>query len=80
MVSSGEIRDRSKEMLAPADIAIARLYRALLALPRAVQQGQEPPGLRSDLSHVRGLSALISTGERWQTLLPSQVTPTTSTA
>jgi phthalate 4,5-dioxygenase len=68
LVSSGVIRDRSKEMLAPADIAIARLYRALLALPRMLAKGEDPPGLRADLSNVRGFSALIEAGAPWQAL------------
>ena len=73
LVSSGVIRDRSKEVLAPADVAIARLYRTLLALPRMLEKGEEPPGLRADLSRVRGLSALIDEGAPWQSLVDSRV-------
>jgi phenylpropionate dioxygenase-like ring-hydroxylating dioxygenase large terminal subunit len=69
LVSSGEIRDRSKEMLAPADVAIARLYRTLLSLARKVQQGAEPTGLHADLRKVRGLSGTIERGVPWQSLV-----------
>jgi phthalate 4,5-dioxygenase oxygenase subunit len=70
LVSSGEIRDRSKETLAPADVAIARLYRTLLTLPRMVDKGEEPLGLRADLRKVRGLSGMIDEGASWHSLVP----------
>lgn len=76
-VSAGEIRDRSKEVLAPADVAISRLYRSLLALPRAIQQGKEPPGLHTDLHSVRGFSREIDPGTRWHGLLDPSTTPQT---
>jgi hypothetical protein len=44
------------------------LYRALLALPRMLAKGEDPPGLRADLSNVRGFSALIEPGAPWQAL------------
>lgn len=69
LVSSGDIRDRSKEVLAPADVAISRLYRTLLTIARQVQEGGEPTGLRSDLRKVRGLSGLIEKGAPWQALV-----------
>lgn len=69
LTSSGEIRDRSKEMLAPADVAISRLYRTLLSLPKAIQEGRPPLGLSADLHQVRGCNGVIDAGVRWQTLL-----------
>jgi hypothetical protein len=63
LVSSGAIRDRSKEILAPADVAIARLYRTLLNLVRAHEEGRDPTGLRSDLTRVRPQSGVIEPGE-----------------
>ncbi|KVR68975.1 hypothetical protein WT81_32430 [Burkholderia stagnalis] len=70
-VSAGEIRDRSKEVLAPSDVAISRLYRSLLSLPRALRQGQEPPGLHTDLRSVRGFSRELDPDTHWQSLVDS---------
>ncbi|WP_439590089.1 Rieske 2Fe-2S domain-containing protein [Hydrogenophaga sp.] len=69
-VSGGPIRDRSQEMLSTADIAISRLYRVLLACARSVREGQEPPSLRVDVSHVVGTSAEIGKDEDWRSLVP----------
>ena len=76
LVSSGVIRDRSKEMLAPADVAIVRLYKTLLSIARQVQQGQEPTGLRADVGKVRGLSGVIDKTQPWQSLVPEHVVAT----
>lgn len=76
LVSSGEIRDRSREMLAPADVAIVKLYRTLLALPRQVMKGECPTGLHADLSQVKGLSGLIDPGQSWHSLVPEHVRTT----
>lgn len=73
LVSSGEIRDRSREMLAPADLAIVRLYRTLLTLARQVQKGEDPLGLHANLSGVKGLSGLIEPGQSWHSLVPEHV-------
>ena len=75
LVSAGKIRDRSKEILAPADVAISRLYRTLLALPKSLDKGVEPPSVRADLRRVRGLSGLIDEGAPWQPLIDSDAAP-----
>ena len=61
-VASGPIRDRSKEMLAPADGAIARMYRVLLASARRVSEGGDPIGLNFDTSKVVGIQRLDRAG------------------
>lgn len=75
-VASGPIRDRSKEMLAPADGAIARVYRVLLASARRVAEGGDPIGLNFDTSKVVGISGLVEPGQPWQSLVPGHVVAT----
>jgi len=72
-VASGAIRDRSKETLAPADSAIARMYRVLLASARRVADGGDPIGLAFDTGKVIGTSGLIDPGQPWQSLVPDHV-------
>lgn len=75
-VSSGHIRDRSREMLSTADVAIQRLYRTLLSLARRVQQGQTPIGLGDDVDDtcICGANGLIAADQPWQSLAPGHVT------
>ncbi|HSV83848.1 MAG TPA: Rieske 2Fe-2S domain-containing protein [Ramlibacter sp.] len=70
LVSSGEIRDRSKEMLSPGDVAIVRLYKTLLGVARQVQEGREPVGLRIDSLRIHGRNGVIREGQPWQALVP----------
>ncbi len=70
LVSSGTIRDRSREMLSPGDVAIVRLYRTLLGLARQHASGETPTGLHADPRHIRGLSAPLAEGQAWQSLVP----------
>jgi hypothetical protein len=79
-VASGAIRDRSKEMLAPADGAIARMYRVLLASARRVAEGGDPIGLDFDTSKVVGVSGVIDPAQPWQSLVPGHVVPARSRA
>jgi phenylpropionate dioxygenase-like ring-hydroxylating dioxygenase large terminal subunit len=75
LVSSGEIRDRSREMLSPADVAIVRLYKTLLNVARQVQAGREPVGLRVNPSRIRGLNGVIGADQPWQSLVPEHERP-----
>jgi phthalate 4,5-dioxygenase oxygenase subunit len=70
LVSSGEIRDRSKEMLSAADVAITRLYKTLLKAARQVQNGDDPLGLHVEPANIRGLNAVIPETQPWQSLVP----------
>jgi phthalate 4,5-dioxygenase len=79
-VASGAIRDRSKETLAPADSAIARMYRVLLASARRVADGGDPIGLTFDTGKVSGTSGLIDPGQPWQSLVPDHVVTARSQA
>ena len=69
-MSSGPIRDRSKETLAAADVAVGRLYRTLLASSRNVKEGREPVGLRADTSKIIGVSGSLEPGTDWRILVP----------
>jgi hypothetical protein len=71
-ISAGAIRDRSRENLSTADVAIGRLYRVLLKCARRVKEGGNPIGLSPpvDLSRVVGIDASLREGERWQSLVP----------
>lgn len=71
-VSSGALRDRSQEMLSAADIAIARLYRSLLACAKAARDKQEIPALQVEVRKAIGISAEIGLDQDWRTLLPHQ--------
>lgn len=71
-VSSGALRDRSQEMLSAADIAIARLYRSLLACAKAARDKQEIPALRVEVRRAIGISAEIGLEQDWRTLLPHE--------
>lgn len=68
LVSSGAIRDRSRETLAPADLAILWLYRTLLGLAKKVENGEAPTGLEVDPMTVRGLNAMVEEGRTWKSL------------
>jgi phthalate 4,5-dioxygenase len=69
-VSSGAIRDRSQELLCPADIAISRLHRSLLACARAMRDQRDIPALRAEVGRAIGISAEIGPDEDWRTLVP----------
>lgn len=69
-VSSGALRDRSQEMLSAADVAIARLYRSLLACARAARDGREIVGSRAAAPEAIGISSEIGLDQDWRTLVP----------
>lgn len=79
LVSSSEIRDRSKEMLSPGDVAIVRLYRTLLNVASQVQAGQAPVGLHIDPRGIRGTNGVIAADQPWQSLVPSHLKPEAAT-
>lgn len=70
LASTEDIRDRSDEKLAPADIAIAKLYRTLLSLAKTVEEGHRPSALDVDPSKVRGLHGVVPEHRNWQDLAP----------
>ena len=70
-VASGLIRDRSKEMLSAADVAVGRLYRVLLNSARRVRDGGHPIGLDTaiDTRLIKGAAAVPAPGQSWQSLV-----------
>jgi hypothetical protein len=76
-VSAGLIRDRSREVLSTADVAIQRLYRTLLAIARKVESAETPIGLDGsvDDTKVVGANGQLAAGQPWQALAPGHVTP-----
>lgn len=69
-VSGGGIRDRENEHLAPADMAIAQMYRILLKSARQVAAGGRPVAHGLSVADLRGTHASIPVGTDWRTLVP----------
>jgi phthalate 4,5-dioxygenase oxygenase subunit len=69
-ISSGALRDRSREMLSTADIAISRLYRSLLACAKGAREGQAIPALEVEVGRIVGTSGEIGPDEDWRGLVP----------
>jgi phthalate 4,5-dioxygenase len=73
-LSQGAIMDRSKEHLAPADIACVRLRRMLLDALAGMQRGEDPPGLT--LASPRSITApevTLASGVHWTTAVPGNI-------
>lgn len=69
-MSGGTIRNRSKEMLSHADVAIIRLYRSLLKSAKLVANGEEPVAVHSDVSKIAGACGILKPDEEWRDLVP----------
>lgn len=70
-MSGGPIRDRSKEMLCHADVAIGRLYRSLLKCARLAEKGEEPIAVHADVELIIGACGVLKQGEDWRKLVPN---------
>jgi phthalate 4,5-dioxygenase len=79
-MSGGPIRDRSKEILCVADVALPKLYRALTACAKQASEGQEPLGLHADTANIIGTSGKIAPGVHWRTLASQHKVIATATA
>jgi phthalate 4,5-dioxygenase oxygenase subunit len=70
----GPIVDRSKELLVGSDAAIVAMRRMLLEATRAVERGEDPPGVRSvSTRNVRGYDSIIPIGVDWREALASEL-------
>jgi len=58
-------------MLSVADLAIGRLYRVLLNTVKRVANGDLPTAVDANTRAIRGVSAVLSPGVHWRTLVPS---------
>jgi phenylpropionate dioxygenase-like ring-hydroxylating dioxygenase large terminal subunit len=74
--SGGVIRDRTKEMLSVADLAVGRLFRVYLESARRTARGEAPIGLTpgADPRCARGVSGEIEVGSDWRALVPTAST------
>jgi phenylpropionate dioxygenase-like ring-hydroxylating dioxygenase large terminal subunit len=69
-VSPGPMRDRSREMLSSADLAVGLLYRVLLKCVRCAGSGDELPGTRFDARRTVGVEGVLQPGAGWRSLVP----------
>ena len=69
------IRDRSREHLSTADMAIGMIYRVLLRSARNVMEGRDPVGFGMSVGHVRATNATSSLDVEhdWRALVPQHV-------
>jgi phenylpropionate dioxygenase-like ring-hydroxylating dioxygenase large terminal subunit len=70
-MSSGALKDRSKELLCPADAAIVRLYRTLIAIAKNGREGAEPVGVRADPMQIFGTQGRLPLDGKWQSFVPT---------
>ena len=61
----GPILDRSREHLGATDVAVIRYRRRMLDAARALEAGQEPPGLGAH-SHLRTDELLVPVESSWE--------------
>ena len=62
------IRDRTREMLSAADVAVSMLHRVLLASARAAERGEDPIGVGEgiDTSTIQGKTIYLKGSQQWQ--------------
>ena len=67
-VSAGPIRDRTREMLSAADVAVSMLHRVLLASAKAAERGEDPIGVGEgiDTSTIQGKTIYLKGSQQWQ--------------
>jgi phthalate 4,5-dioxygenase oxygenase subunit len=65
LVSSGPIRDRSREIITGADVGIAALYRSLLKLAKSADP-RERAASTVDYAGLAGYTRTISVPEQWR--------------
>jgi hypothetical protein len=72
----GPIVDRSKELLVGSDAAIVAMRRMLLEATRAVERGEDPPGVNPQSTrHIRGHDSVIPLGVDWRQALAGDLAP-----
>ncbi|KVR56095.1 Rieske 2Fe-2S domain-containing protein [Burkholderia ubonensis] len=70
-LSQGPLYDRSREHLVPADQAVVRVRRVLLAAVKRVMNNEQPMALGLDLRGVSACDRPLVEGAAWQDLLPA---------
>lgn len=71
ILSMGPIKDRTKELMAPVDMAVMRLYRTLIQMAKDQAAGKDPVGLHADPMRIFGRNGTLSQDADWRTLVPS---------
>jgi hypothetical protein len=66
------LRSRSRELLTPADAAVASLYRLFIRSARAAAEGGLPIGAGVSVADVRGLHQSLPLGSDWHSLLQEE--------
>jgi phthalate 4,5-dioxygenase oxygenase subunit len=69
-MSAGPIKDRTREILAPADAAVMRYYRMMIQMAKSVAAGGSPIGVDADPRRIQGRNASLPYGTDWRTLVP----------
>jgi phthalate 4,5-dioxygenase oxygenase subunit len=68
-LSAGPLRSRSRELLTPADSAIAAFYRVLIRSAREAAEGRPPIGSGVSIAQVRGINKSLPLNSDWRSLL-----------
>ncbi len=71
ILSMGPIKDRSKELMAPVDMAVMRLYRTLIQMAKDQAAGKDPVGLHADPMKIFGRNGTLPHDVDWRSLVPS---------
>jgi len=74
-MSAGPLRSRSRELLTPADAAVASLYRLFIRSARAVAEGGVPIGVGVSVADVRGVHDSLPLDADWHSLLQKEPKP-----
>ena len=80
-VVSGPIRDRSRETLSAADVAVGRLYRVLLNSALRVRDAGDPIGIDPaiDTRAIKGAAGVLAPSQPLQSLITLRLDPANAT-
>ena len=67
-LSAGALRSRSRELLTPADAAVASLYRLFIRSAREAAEGRSPIGSGVSIAQVRGINKSLPLDSDWRSL------------
>ena len=73
-LSAGALRSRSRELLTPADAAVASLYRLFIRSAREAAEGRSPIGSGVSIAQVRGINKSLPLDSDWHLLLQNEPT------
>jgi hypothetical protein len=79
-LSAGSLRSRSRELLSPADAAVASLYRLFIRSAREAAEGRPPIGAGVSIAEVRGVNKSLPLDSDWRSLPHQEPKPETVAA